>query len=139
MNLKRSIQELPKRIQDLLGKSGIEESNFLCALKTDFKPNMTIPILWVVVSDAKLFLCNTHRTRGEWASYNPEDINCIRLNRGRTGRLEIEIIHSESDRPNLCLPLPINTSPDDAAALITICNRLTRPNSRQISDSTLLA
>ena len=124
MKLTRSLHDLPQRIQGQLRELGSEEANFLCAIKTDFKPNATIPTLWLVVMRDRLVLCNTHKTRGYWAGYSTKDLNCVKLSRGFTGGIQVEIIHNDNERPDRSLPLSRNTSVEDARELMALVSML---------------
>jgi len=124
MSLELLLDALPARIQQHLKEEGVETADYICAIKTAFKPTATIPILWIVLTKGRLFLCNTHRTRSGWASYSPNDLNTFKLVRDLSGRIHFNIIHSDVERPDLCLPLPINTSPEDARELIHKCDIL---------------
>lgn len=121
MELKYSSCELPQRIQDQLRELGHDE-NFLCAIKTEFKPNPTIPSLWVVLTKRRLLLCNTHKTRGYWDGYNPGDLSCIKLRRGFTGRIQLEILYTDVERSDLSLLLSVSTSDKEAEELMVKCN-----------------
>ncbi len=126
MELKYSFSELPQRIQDQLRELGHDDANFLCAIKTEFKPNSTIPSLWVVLTNHRLLLCSTHKTRGYWDGYTPGELSCIKLSRGFTGRIQLEILYADIERPDLSLLLSVNTSDEEAEELIVKCNEFIR-------------
>lgn len=64
MDIIRTIDGLPTRIQRTLEQGGYNPGVFRAALQTALKPNATIPILWLVLVKSALLLCSTHRTRG---------------------------------------------------------------------------
>jgi hypothetical protein len=105
MELVYSLDQLPPRIQTLLMELG-QESGFICAVKTAYKPNATIPILWLVVTRTELMLCNTHRTRGLTARHLWKEINEVRKLQNRVNANSIEIIYNDLSKENTVLPLP---------------------------------
>lgn len=119
-----SYLELPTRIKDLLQSRGHKLDSSSRALKTEFKPNSTIPTIWIVSTNKHILLCSTHKTRGLWAIYGRDELNCVRLKRETTGGLEIEIIHADSDCPTLLLPLPASTNITHAEELVSMANAI---------------
>lgn len=77
MKIVRVFEQLPDRI-----KSNLSNSNFIAAIKTTFKPNSTIPILWLSLFTDKLIFCNTHRDRGIYSIYSHADIDSIKVDAG---------------------------------------------------------
>ena len=69
--------DLPDRIQSVV--ASVEGAGqFLGAIKTSLKPNATIPLLWLAITDGYLLLCNTHRSRGLTEKIRWSEVNCIR-------------------------------------------------------------
>jgi hypothetical protein len=100
---------MPARIQETLRKEGIDRTQFAGAMKTAFKPNDTIPILWIVLADAELLLCSTHRTRGIWRRLGRREIDSARTSVGAFGGLTVLLILADAD-DDLVMPMPKNIS-----------------------------
>lgn len=117
----KALSELPEKIQNVIS-SVSNSGKFICAVKTAFKPNATIPILWIVVTENMLLLCNTHRTRGLFYSCKWHEINCVRRrdNQDRT----LEIIHKSLDVDDCVIPLPEKMNTEEIDALIMKCETL---------------
>lgn len=77
MKLIRIFEELPDKI-----KCKLSDHDFLGALKTTFKPNSTIPILWLSLFTDKIIFCSTHRDRGIYSTYSQTDIDSIKVDAG---------------------------------------------------------
>ena len=102
----RRVDELPPRIREVVEKAGV--GAFCLALKTAFKPNATIPLIWMVLTSEGLLLCNTHRTRGLWGKYSRSQVPHIRSNATSWGTRYLEIEGGRSQTGPLTLPLPEN-------------------------------
>lgn len=96
---------LPERIRTLLATLGHSPDQCLATLKSIYKPNETIPRLWVVVVTDALLLCSTHRTRGLFRKFAPEDLNTVRAR-----QCTLEIIPRRLDAEQIDLPF----DPSDA-------------------------
>ena len=117
--------ELPDRIKLVLTKCECEKSDFVCGLKTDFKLSYEIPYMWIVVTRKSLVLCNTHTSRrGLWALYSYSELNSIRLVKDMAGYFSIEIFETNPNKLSTKLPLPHNTSAENANELFMCCKRL---------------
>jgi hypothetical protein len=112
---------LPDKIQRSL-REGHHLGTFKCALKTNYKPNATIPILWIVLTKTSFILCNTHRTRGVTAVYPWSDINCVRKSDDFRRTNAIEVLHNDLATDNDTLPLPSEVKESDVDELIRICD-----------------
>jgi hypothetical protein len=96
------VNELPARIVASLRAHGADVG-FRYALKTAFKPNATIPIVWAVLSTDMLLLCTTHAKRGIWQKYGRQALNSVCLT---DNRKSLQVISADLDTPDLLLPLP---------------------------------
>ena len=116
--------KLPAGLKMLLTNQGFYESDFICGIKTAFKPKYEIPYIWIVVTKESLLLCNTHKTRGMWALYHHNKLYNVQLKKDMAGGLSIEILEINLDKPTTKLPMPRNTNVEDANELIMCCRRL---------------
>ncbi|MGZ4953538.1 MAG: hypothetical protein ACXV8Q_00380 [Methylobacter sp.] len=115
----RNIKDLPPKILAVIEQEG-QTLDFQCAIKTNFKPNATIPILWIVLTNIGFLLCNTHRTRGLSGRYDWQEINEVRKKQG-TGKVEIlEIIFNHLSKDDIVLPMPAEVTSADMMALIEL-------------------
>ena len=130
MSLVQGIAELPERIRSSLAASGIQPDAFQSALRTAFKPNATIPIIWLVLLRDRLLLCNTHKSRGVWREYPRESFDSIRLAYSTLGKLAIEIIHPDPMEPSLSLPLPPSVELEVARGFVHRANTLKQSTGR---------
>lgn len=79
--------------------------DFVRALKTAFKPNATIPTIWLVATTHELLFCNTHRSRFLWKRLDWANVNEVRARRDATGGVSIVVRHSSPDVPDFELPV----------------------------------
>jgi hypothetical protein len=114
---------LPARIHDLVQSLGLDSANMVAVLKTAYKPNATIPIIWAALFEERLLLCSTHRTRGVWRDYNPESFDTARVTRGSTRLLTLEILGKGREGGILELPLPPACTSEEASTFATTVNR----------------
>lgn len=123
MALITEINQLPEKIQAVLNEQG-QQSKFVCAIKTDYKPNATIPILWLVLTKTDLLLCNTHKTRGLTAKHAWNAINAVRKKAG-TGKVNtIEILYTQLSDDDTVLPLPSTVTVDEVESILATCQKL---------------
>jgi hypothetical protein len=114
------LSALPGRIQETL-KQTKNHIGFRLGAKTDLKPNATIPFLWIVLTDTSFLLCSTHKTRGVFAAYSWQTINCVR----RAGARSIEVIHQSLDKETDVLPLTESMREDEIELLLRVCDDAT--------------
>lgn len=93
------IKELPVKIQRAIIAANI--AGFIAGFKTTFKPNATIPILWLIIHDQGMLFCSTHRTRGVFRSYRKLDIDSVRLKQG-----SVELLHSDLKEEDFIFSIP---------------------------------
>lgn len=116
------IIDLPPKIQTVVTREGVD-SGFKHAIKTNYKPNSTIPILWLIVTIEGILLCNTHNSRGLTGKYSWREINAVRIN-GAGKIKEIEIIFNALTKDNINLPMPEKTTSIDLHKIIETCTHL---------------
>ncbi|NMO15747.1 hypothetical protein HPC49_03310 [Pyxidicoccus fallax] len=110
----RGFEQLPPRIQDVLRVRGVGPGEFVLGLKSSYKPNATIPILWFIVTAEHLLLCNTHKTRGLWKEMSGQELTAFELRRSSLGKPYFVLPDSEG---TVYLTLPDETPPEDLDAL----------------------
>ena len=98
---------LPNRIGEVVAQAATGE--FRAAVKTTYRPNDTIPSIWIVVTSDYLVLCNTHRTRGLWRKFAAADTQRLKLGITSTGQRYFEL--EDIDGGRLFLPLSQAVSP----------------------------
>lgn len=101
-----TVEELPERIQARVRDVAPDLGGFRAAFKTSFKPNATIPLIWLVLADRGILLCSTHRTRGVWAVLEREDIDTIVVEKGIVGAGWVKITPRKLGENDHVLPLP---------------------------------
>ena len=104
----KSRGELPQRIGEVVSQA--EAGEFRAAIKTTYKPNATIPSIWIVVTSGYLLLCNTHRTRGLWRKFTVIDGQRLQLHTTSTGQRYFELEDIDGGRVFLPLPLTVSSS-----------------------------
>jgi hypothetical protein len=119
-------QKLPERIRSALLGAGYAAEDVKVAIQTAYKPNATLPIIWVVAVGDQLLLCNTHRTRWLWKCYDQGNLNCIRRRSLAAGTPAIEILENTVGGDVVMLPLPSKTLESDIDRLIQITNGISR-------------
>ena len=93
--------QLPERIQNVVENA--RAGMFALALKTAYKPNATIPLIWLVLTSEALLLCNTHSTRGLWGRYSRSTLPPLLLDQTSTARPYFEL-HANTGLLTLTLP-----------------------------------
>lgn len=117
-------KKLPKRVQTALVAAGYPEDNVLAVLRTAFKPNATIPIIWLVALRHELLLCNTHATRWVWRRYSSADLNCVRTKLASLGAIAVEILSNDLNVDELTLPIPLGTAAEEVQNLVDAANAI---------------
>ena len=101
-----SISNLPDKIQSAYQNKKQLNGRFLFSFKTLYKPNATIPIIWLtLLSDGFLFL-NTHKTRGNFREISLSEINCIRLRDYSSSENLLEIVSNDIYTDDLVMEIP---------------------------------
>lgn len=118
---------LPERIRRAFSQNGLSAETFRAALKSAYKPNATIPIIWVVVIAERLLLCTTHRERWLWQEYHPDTLDSVRVLRNKVSGLSLVIIGKEVGH-GIVLGLQRDTTLDAADRFAQIANTLTTPS-----------
>ncbi len=116
-----SIDELPTKIADAVRATLKPSEVFRLALKTAFKPDATVPIIWLTITTHRLLFANTHARRFIWREIPFAELNCVRLRRDGMGNLAFEVItNSTTDEP-LVMPLPSSVTRSIAQDFIDNC------------------
>ena len=98
--------DLPEKIQKHLPYE--ISQNFVAGLKTLYKPNATIPILWLIVHNEGILFCNTHKTRGIFKIIDYNEINSIKIYSGTEfNPPKIRIIFLDIEREDFEFSIPI--------------------------------
>jgi len=100
LNLADNLEHLPDRIRQLVEKASA--GTLVLALKTTYKPNSTIPSIWLVLTSDALLLCNTHSTRGLWGRYSRTMLPSLRLGVTSASRVYLDL-HAPSGTVTLTL------------------------------------
>lgn len=105
MNVFAEITDLPKRIQENLPQEII--SNFIAGFKTALKPNVTIPILWMIIYKNGIVLCCTHKTRCVFKQIIASDIDSIKVHKGlHFSGAVLQILFKEISEEDFFVMLP---------------------------------
>ena len=104
-NIISDMAELPARIQARVREAEADVGAFLFAFKTAFKPNATIPFIWLVLADRGILLCITHRSRGNWALMKRSDVDRIVVEQRLIGPGLIRISPKQLQADGHVLPL----------------------------------
>jgi hypothetical protein len=65
-------------------------------MKTTFKPNSTIPILWIIWHKYGLTFCSTHKSRGVFAQFETSIIDSVKVTKGSSFTIpKIELIFKD--------------------------------------------
>ena len=100
-----NFSELPEKIRVHL--KGVISENFIYALKTTYKPNETIPILWLVIYQGGIVFCNTHKTRGVYKLFSYKDIDSIKIYpKTEFVDFKVEILMSGLNEDNFQFSIP---------------------------------
>ena len=110
--------DLPERIQSVISNINPKQ-DFSCAIKTLYKPNSTIPYIWLIATKSHLLMCNTHQTRGLFKTLLWSQISDFQYKQGGLGYIVIKIIFSDIDEPDLLLPFETKISQDDVKVFIS--------------------
>lgn len=97
MQISYQFIDLPERIQNTLSQLNNVQASFKFALKTTLKPNATLPILWMVITENQIIFCNTHATRGIYKIFNRADINSFKI---MPAKSIVDIIFAQHDADN---------------------------------------
>ena len=98
-------EELPDKIGLALVQMKELKGYFVLSFKTLFKPNATIPILWLtILSDGLIFL-NTHKTRGVFLELEASQINSIKVMK-RSSDSILEIVKNDIYEENFLIKCP---------------------------------
>ena len=117
--IERTLSDLPERIQAIVSRNIRSSDDFIAALKTELKPNATIPVLWLVITTGGLLLCSTHRTRGLYRSFHKDAINSIRVEHSHSlPGTRIEIISSELSEPDFNVPLDTTLDTEELKTIL---------------------
>jgi hypothetical protein len=116
----KELLKLPVKIQ---GNLPIEVSeNFLAGMKSTFKPNSTIPILWVIWHMNGIVFCSTHKSRGIFKLFRNSDIDSIKLLKGSPFLLpKIEIISKDFEADNFEVTISDKTNYGELAKFLISC------------------
>jgi hypothetical protein len=115
--------EVPPKIRQHLLESGILALSFVAAVKTGYKPNATIPILWMVVHRGGLVFCSTHRTRGIFRQYLASDIDSVRVTEGSGVRpSRLDVIETDPAKNEFAVPLSNTIDVRELRALLVAQN-----------------
>lgn len=114
----KKVFDLPERIQSVISNTNPRQE-ISCAIKTLYKPNSTIPYIWLVATDSHLLMCNTHQTRGLFKTLLWSQISDIQYKQSGLGDIVIKIIFTDIEEPDLLLPLESKTSQDDVKIFIS--------------------
>ena len=112
------IYDLPEKIQSVISKINPKQE-ISCAIKTLYKPNSTIPYIWLIATKTHLLMCNTHQTRGLFKILQWSQISDIQYKQGGLGDIVIKIIFTDIEEPDLLLQLESNISQDDVKIFIS--------------------
>jgi hypothetical protein len=116
--LSKEPSQLPDKVQVVLSRLSPPQ-DFSCALKTSYKPNATIPYLWLVATKTNLLLCNTHNTRGLYKSYLWNEISELLYKRDNLGSNLIKIIFTDIDGLDLLLPVDSQVTQDEIKVFLS--------------------
>lgn len=105
----KSRDQLPQRVGEVLARA--EAGEFRAAIKTAYKPNDTIPSIWIVVTSRYVMLCNTHRTRGVWRTFPVADSQRLQMHKTSIGQRYFEL--ADLDGGRVFLPLSPTMSSSD--------------------------
>jgi hypothetical protein len=117
----RDFRKLPPRIQDVVVSSGARVDDFALAMKSSYKPNATIPIIWFVVMAERLLLCNTHRSRGLWRTLQGAGLAALELHRTSLGS---PFFVFNDDGGTVYITMPDGVSSDELEVLSREFSRL---------------
>lgn len=73
-----------------------------------------------------LLLCSTHRTRGVYCVFAPEDINELRIVKGTVRSFSIEVIRPGVGDPSTIIPMPVETSATVLHEFVSLANETLR-------------
>jgi len=91
MEIIDDVNELPAKIRNHLPNEVI--NGYIAGIKTTYKPNATIPILWLIVHKNGFVFCSTHRTRGIYKEISSIEVDSIKIVKGtQFGVSKIEFI-----------------------------------------------
>ncbi len=111
--LVRSLDDIPERPRGNLRPLLAEAERVLLSAPTEYRSNPDMPFAWLVITSRQLILCNSHRTRGVYASHPHRSINQVRLEGARL--LRILLNDSMAD---ILVPLPDALTIDEVRTLL---------------------
>lgn len=117
----RDFEQLPPRIKTVVLAAGARVDEFVLAMKSSYKPNATIPIIWFVVTKDRLLLCNTHKTRGLWRTLAGAAVGSLQLH--HSSLAAPYFVLSDADG-SVYVTVPDGTSADDLDVLVQEFGRL---------------
>lgn len=120
MSLFMSPDGLPDKI--LRHVTGEFFENFVAAFKTTIKPNATIPILWAIIYEQGILLCNTHATRGMYRNIKRHEIDSIKLNSSKYTPLLMQIIFKDMNADDFYIESPKGTSLQELSRILKKLN-----------------
>ena len=92
---------------------------FIAAFKTAYKPNSTIPTLWMVVTRGALFFCSTHKTRGIYVQASNAEIDSVKLNRGRYfGLRSLTVVFRDLGKEDLVVSMSTEVDFDEIESVL---------------------
>lgn len=97
-------------------------ATFVAAFKTNIKPNATIPILWAIIYNQGIFLCNTHATRGIYRDIKTSDIDSIKIKTSEYTPPVIQIIFKDILIDDFYIELPKGTSLRELSSILEKLN-----------------
>lgn len=118
-------EHLPARIQQRVADNTSDIGEMIGAVKTSYKPNATIPLLWLIFGSKGLMLCSTHKTRGVWRIIEPEELNAVQLEVGFLESMAVRIILQRED-DDIRLELPRSIEREELENLITSASQFSR-------------
>ena len=117
MKIFTKVNALPQKIQCHLPKDII--LNFIAGFKTTYKPNATIPILWMIVYKNGLLFCNTHKTRGIFKNIVNIEIDSIAIHSGlQFTDSNLKILFKDMNEKDFIVTLPSDINCDDIKRLL---------------------
>ncbi len=118
MSILRDPNDLPEKIR--VHVSSDIAGSFVAAFKTSYKPNATIPILWIVIHKNGLLFCSSHRTRGVYKRINRSEVDSIKLTKGQHfGLYSLAVVFRALDEADLVVSLPSEIDFSEIRGILT--------------------
>ncbi|NRB38343.1 MAG: hypothetical protein HRU20_07720 [Pseudomonadales bacterium] len=115
MKIYKDQTELPVKI--LSNLSSIKEGAFRAGIKTSFKPNSTIPILWLILHSEGVMFCCTHRTRGIYEQFLKTEVNSIKVSQRS---LRLEFLLEDITKNDFIVDMPNNTDFEELKSILIL-------------------